>query len=76
MLSISTVHFSAVVIPQILIKYLLHASHNSLGHVGAMKLYHFLKRFYYFQGMRKKSTLLTYNKILHKPYRITYPLTY
>ena len=27
--------FSAVVVPQILIKYLLHASHNSLGYVGA-----------------------------------------
>ena len=30
--------FSAVVIPQILIKYLLHASHDSLGHVGATKI--------------------------------------
>ena len=46
--------FSAMVIPQILIKYLLHASHDSLGHVGAMKLYHFLKRLYYFQDMTKK----------------------
>ena len=34
--------FSAVVVPQILIKYLLHASHDSLGYVGAMKLCHFL----------------------------------
>ena len=46
--------FSAVVIQQILIKYLLHASHDSLGHVGVMKLYHFIKRLYYVQGMRKK----------------------
>ena len=57
--------FSAAVIPQILIKYLLHASHyifkyllhathDSLGHVGAMKSFHFLKRLYYFQGMRNK----------------------
>ena len=46
--------FSSVVIPQILIIHLLHASHNLLGHVGATKLYHFLKRLYYFQGMRKK----------------------
>ena len=30
--------FSAVVKPQILIKYLLHTLHNSLGHTGAMKL--------------------------------------
>ena len=29
--------FSALVVPQILIKYLLHASHDSLGHVEAMK---------------------------------------
>ena len=36
--------FSAMVVPQILIKYFLHASHNSLWHVGPMKLYHFLKR--------------------------------
>ena len=46
--------FSAIVVPQILIKYLLHASHDSLGQVGATKLYHFLKRLYYFQGMRRK----------------------
>ena len=45
--------FSAIGIPQILIKYLLHASHNSLGHIGATKLYHFLKRLYYFQGRRR-----------------------
>ena len=47
--------FSAKVIPQILIKYLLHASHNLLGHVGATKLYHFLRLLYYFQGMRRKT---------------------
>ena len=46
--------FSSVVIPQILIKYLLHASHDSLGHIGAMKLYYFLKRLYNFQGMWKR----------------------
>ena len=34
---------SFVVVPQILIKYLLHASHDSLGHVGSTKSYHFLK---------------------------------
>ena len=28
--------FSAVVIPQILIEYLLHTAHNSLGHTEAM----------------------------------------
>ena len=46
--------FSGILIPPILNKYLLHASHNSLGHVGAMKLNHFINRLYYFQGMRKK----------------------
>ena len=30
--------FSAIVIPQILIKYLLHASQDSLGHIGATNL--------------------------------------
>ena len=45
---------SAIVIPQILIKYLLHASHSSLGPAGATILYHFLKWLYYFQGMRRK----------------------
>ena len=30
--------FSLVVIPKKLIKYLLHVSHDSLGHVGATKL--------------------------------------
>ena len=43
--------FSSVVIPKIPIKYLLHASHDSLGHVGAKKLYHFIKRLYNFLGM-------------------------
>ena len=37
-----------------LIKYLLHTSHDSLGHIGATKLYHLLKRLYYFQGMQKE----------------------
>ena len=36
------------------VKYLLHSSHDSLGHTGATKLYHFLKRLHYFLGMRKK----------------------
>ena len=43
--------FSSVVIPKILTKYLLHALYDSLGHVGATKLYHFIKRLYYFPGM-------------------------
>ena len=45
--------FSSVVVPKILIKYLLHVFHDSIGHLGATKLYHFLKRLYYFQGMWK-----------------------
>ena len=36
--------FSAMVIPQILMKYFLHASHDLLVHSGATKLYHFLKK--------------------------------
>ena len=48
--------YLSVVVPKILIKYLLHASHESLGHIGATKLYHFLERFYYFQGMWKMIT--------------------
>ena len=45
--------FSAVVVPKVFIKYLLHASHDSLGHVGATKCYHFIKMIYYFPNMRK-----------------------
>ena len=45
--------FSSVVVPKLLIKYLLHTLHNSLGHVGAKKLYHFIKSIYYFPNMRK-----------------------
>ena len=45
--------FSPVVVPKIVIKYLLYTSHDSLGHVGATKLYHFIKRLYYFSGMQK-----------------------
>ena len=46
--------FSSVAIPKILIKYLLYASHNSLDHVGATKLYHSLIRLHYLQGMWKE----------------------
>ena len=45
--------FLSVVVPKILIKYLLHTFYDSLGHVGANKLYHFLKRLYSFQGKWK-----------------------
>ena len=34
---------TSIVVPKILTEYLLHASHDSLGHVGATKLYHFIK---------------------------------
>ena len=40
--------FLAKGITQILIKYLLHDSHNSLGHVRGTELYHFHKWLYYF----------------------------
>ena len=40
----STVIFSSVVIPKILIKYLLHPSHDSLGHIGATKPISFHKK--------------------------------
>ena len=56
--------FSAIVITIILIKYLPHASHNLLGHVGARKLYHILKWLYYFQGMRRE--LNEYVRSCHK----------
>ena len=48
--------FSAVVEPQILIKYLLHTSQNSLGHVGAKKLYHFPEMPLLFQRHEKEIT--------------------
>ena len=56
--------FSGIVIPQSLIKYLLHTLHDSFEHVGATKLYYFLKRFYYFQGMRRK--IHQYVRSFHK----------
>ena len=36
--------FSSVVVSEVLIKYMLHASHDSLAHVGAIKLYYFTKK--------------------------------
>ena len=36
--------FSALVVTQILIEYLLHTSNDSLWYVQAMKKYHFLKQ--------------------------------
>ena len=56
--------FSAIVISQILIKYLLQASHDSLGHVGATELYHVLKCVYYFQATSRK--LHQYMRSCHK----------
>ena len=44
---------SSVVVLRVLTKYLLYAWHDSLGHIGATKLYHFIKRIYYFPKMRK-----------------------
>ena len=41
-----------------------HASHDTLGHVGAIKLYHFLKQLCYFKGMRSK--LHEYVRSYHK----------
>ena len=45
-------------------KYLLHALHDSLGHVKATKLFHFLKWLSYFKGMRRK--LHEYARSFHK----------
>ena len=45
--------FTSVVVPKVLIKYLLYILHAALGHVGATKLYHFIKMIYYFPNMRK-----------------------
>ena len=56
--------FSAVVVQRILIRYLLHASHEPLGHIGAMKFYDFLKQLYYLKGMRRK--LHEYLRSCHK----------
>ena len=56
--------FSNIVIPQILIKHLLHASHDLLEHVGATKLYHFPKCLIYFQSTRRK--LHEYVRSCHK----------
>ena len=38
---------------KILIKYLLHASHDSLGHVGTTECFQFIKRLYYLPDVRK-----------------------
>ena len=47
--------FSAIFISQILIKYLLHVSHNSLGHVRATTLYHILKSSITFKAWEEKN---------------------
>ena len=46
--------FSAIVVLQSLIKYLLHASHDLVGHVGVIKLYHFLKQLLLLSRHEKK----------------------
>ena len=47
---------SAVVVPQILMKYLSHAPHDSLRHVAATKLYHFFEMALLFERHEKEIT--------------------
>ena len=54
----------AVVVPQILMKYLLHTSHHSIRHLEATKLYHFPLMDLLFQRDERK--LHAYVRFCHK----------
>lgn len=44
--------FEVTVVPKVLTGYILHQAHDTLGHNGTLRLYHFVKRMYYWKGLR------------------------
>ena len=44
--------FEVTVVPRALTGFILHQSHDALGHNGTQRLYHYLKRLYYWKGLR------------------------
>ena len=44
--------FSALIVPKTIKKYVLHESHNKVGHNGTAKLYQFLKRSHYWKDLK------------------------
>ena len=53
--------FKVVLIPQSLRKVILNESHNLLGHPGAVKLYMFLRKRYYWKNLKAQCTADVHN---------------
>ena len=45
--------FDALVVPIVLTSYILHHTHDSLGHNETLHTYHFVKCLYYWKGLQK-----------------------
>ena len=43
----------AVMVPEKMMKYILHEAHERLGHPGAVKLYLFLRKIYYWPNLKR-----------------------
>ena len=41
--------FHAIIVPNTLQSYILYECHNALGHNGSTRLYHFIRRHYYWK---------------------------
>ena len=46
----------AVMVPKKMMKYILHEAHERLGHLGAVKLYLFLRKMYYWPNLKRDCT--------------------
>ena len=47
--------FKALIVPKTIQNYLLYESHNGLDHNGTTRLYQFLKRQYYWKGLKESA---------------------
>ena len=48
--------FEAIMVPEKMTKYILHEAHERLGHPGAVKLYLFLRKMYYWPNLKRDCT--------------------
>ena len=51
--------FKVLIVPKTIQKYLLYESHNGLDHNGTTRLYQFLKRQYYWKGLKESAQNLS-----------------
>ena len=53
---VKIVKFEAIMVPDKMMKYILHEAHERLGHPGSVKLYLFLRKIYYWPQLKRDCT--------------------